>query len=522
MKYTVWLGVLGVWLNAGVWSTRGGMSHEGVPQLTTVNAGTLGARSAQNQVSPPDNTIHAVNVVFPNSIALQYDGNGNLTNDGSRSFVYDDENQLISVSLTNSAGILIRSDFSYDGLMRRRIRVEMSWSGSSWTTNQIVRYVYDGAVVVQERDGNNIPRVTYTRGLDLAGSLSGAGGIGGLLARTDNSSYAVQAGVAHAYYHADGMGNITCMVNSNQAVVAKYLYDGFGSQLAKSGQLADANAYRASSQEYFSTSGLVGYSRRFYDSNLQRWLNRDPLGEAGGLNLYNFVGNNSINILDPFGLDPSLGALFVQNVLHNGFSDYLRFGSRLGQDALNQALSLTKDNLMMMYDPLDFAIDKYHAVADAAVTAERLVDDPCERQRALKALGNHLLTPEGSADVTAAALSFIAAGFVDPEAAAETADEGIIYLRTSANGGEYVGQAESAARYAERQLEHAAKHPTESFTFQELERVPANSGRSLNVAEEDWIRAGGGPKSTGGRLENARHQMNDVDYRKAGGNIPYP
>jgi hypothetical protein len=59
MKYTVWLGVLGVWLSAGVWSTRGGMSHEGVPQLTTVNAGTLGARSAQNQVSPPDNTIHA-------------------------------------------------------------------------------------------------------------------------------------------------------------------------------------------------------------------------------------------------------------------------------------------------------------------------------------------------------------------------------------------------------------------------------------------------------------------------------
>jgi RHS repeat-associated protein len=166
--------------------------------------------------------------------------------------------------------------------------------------------VYDGAVVVQERDGNNIPRVTYTRGLDLAGSLSGAGGIGGLLARTDNSSYTVSPGMSHAYYQADGMGNVTCMVNSNQAVVAKYLYDGFGNQLAKSGQLADANTYRASSQEYFSTSGLVGYSRRFYDSNLQRWLNRDPIGEAGGINLYQFVGNSPINNVDPFGLTDTI------------------------------------------------------------------------------------------------------------------------------------------------------------------------------------------------------------------------
>jgi hypothetical protein len=101
-------------------------------------------------------------------------------------------------------------------------------------------------------------------------------------------------------------------------------------------------------------------------------------------------------------------------------------------------------------------------------------------------------------------------------------EEGIIYLRTSANGAEYVGQAKNAARYAERQLEHAADHPTESFTFQELERVPANSGRSLDVAEEDWIRAGGGPKKYGGGLENDRWQMNDKDYHRAGGTIPLP
>jgi hypothetical protein len=37
---------------------------------------------------------------------------------------------------------------------------------------------------------------------------------------------------------------------------------------------------------------------------LQRWLNRDPIGEAGGINLYGFVANNPVNFVDPHGLDP--------------------------------------------------------------------------------------------------------------------------------------------------------------------------------------------------------------------------
>jgi hypothetical protein len=96
---------------------------------------------------------------------------------------------------------------------------------------------------------------------------------------------------------------------------------------------------------------------------------------------------------------------------------------------------------------------------------------------------------------------------------------GIIYLRTDAEGGEYVGQAKSEERYDVRQAEHAAKNPEQDFEFEILERVPANSGRSLDVAEEDWIRAGGGPQSDGGPLQNERHQMDDLRYRQAGGTI---
>jgi len=70
----------------------------------------------------------------------------------------------------------------YDGKLRRRVRTEFVWTNSAWVTGQVVRYVYDDNVVVQERDQYNVPQLTYTRGSDLSGSFEGAGGIGGLLA----------------------------------------------------------------------------------------------------------------------------------------------------------------------------------------------------------------------------------------------------------------------------------------------------------------------------------------------------
>jgi RHS repeat-associated protein len=155
-------------------------------------------------------------------------------------------------------------------------------------------YVYDGPLVIQERDTNNNPQVTYTRGLDLSLSLRGAGGIGGLLARTDSNG--------PACYHSDGNGNITALIDADQYVAARYEYDPYGKLIGKWGRLADANRYRFSSKEYQPASGLYYYGYRFYEPNFGRWLNHDPLGEVGGVNLYGFNGNNPVNFVDPYGL----------------------------------------------------------------------------------------------------------------------------------------------------------------------------------------------------------------------------
>jgi RHS repeat-associated protein len=143
-----------------------------------------------------------------------------------------------------------------------------------------------------------IELVRQAQGSRAPVARQGAGGIGGLLARTDASG--------STYYHADAAGNITAMADASGNVVARYLYDPFGNLLGKWGALADANRYRFSSKEVHPNSGLYYYGFRFYEPNLQRWLNRDPIQERGGINLYGYVGNSPLNRIDPLGHGPEM------------------------------------------------------------------------------------------------------------------------------------------------------------------------------------------------------------------------
>jgi RHS repeat-associated protein len=100
------------------------------------------------------------------------------------------------------------------------------------------------------------------------------------------------------------------MLNSSQSKVAEYRYDPFGKTISKSGSLADANVYRFSSKEclvndteFSGVKELYYYGYRWYEPNLQRWPNRDPIAERGGLNLYGFAYNNAVNNVDRNGLD---------------------------------------------------------------------------------------------------------------------------------------------------------------------------------------------------------------------------
>jgi RHS repeat-associated protein len=82
--------------------------------------------------------------------------------------------------------------------------------------------------------------------------------------------------------------------------------------------------FQFSTKRYDAGTGLNYYGYRFYAPAIERWLNRDPIGEAGGINLYGFVLNDPVNWVDPEGRSVTavFGAIIIGNTILEGI-DYL-------------------------------------------------------------------------------------------------------------------------------------------------------------------------------------------------------
>ena len=61
-------------------------------------------------------------------------------------------------------------------------------------------------------------------------------------------------------------------------------------------------SHRFSTKYADDETGLYYYGYRFHSPELGRWVNRDPIEEQGGANVYGFVGNDGVNRIDMFGL----------------------------------------------------------------------------------------------------------------------------------------------------------------------------------------------------------------------------
>ncbi len=145
-------------------------------------------------------------------------------------------------------------------------------------------------------DGSNNVKEIYTHGPDLSGSLGGAGGIGGILAHTAGA-----AGPDTHYLHPDAMGNVVMTTDASGQTSSTVHYGPFGRILARSGEFQ--SRYLFSSKEWEAAAGLSYYGYRFDNTTLGRWINRDPLEERGGKNLYGFEGNNPLLYRDALGLE---------------------------------------------------------------------------------------------------------------------------------------------------------------------------------------------------------------------------
>lgn len=200
-----------------------------------------------------------------------YDASGSPTTLGNSTYSWDGADRLVSVSnSTNNT----TSTFTYDGL-GRLVRIIDSSGGAVVADHS---YTWCGTARCLAHDntqsGSPISTQYFRQGVITAGTPY--------------------------YYVADRLGSIAQLVSASGAVAAQYTYDPYGNRTIVSGAVVADIGYAG----YFShaASGLAFAMYRAYDPAHGRWLNRDPLGEAGGLNLYAYVEGNPVSRIDPLGL----------------------------------------------------------------------------------------------------------------------------------------------------------------------------------------------------------------------------
>ena len=102
------------------------------------------------------------------------------------------------------------------------------------------------------------------------------------------------------YYTHDLTKNVWNITNADGYSGDSFHYDAFGTLLQDHG--ADRLHFLFSNEYYDTETGLYYYLFRYYNPFDGRWLSKDPIGEAGGWNLYAFCGNNPVNTWDRYGL----------------------------------------------------------------------------------------------------------------------------------------------------------------------------------------------------------------------------
>ena len=235
---------------------------------------------------------------------LAYDGSGNRTSQiisgsagsginpapaasGTTTYQWDAQDRLASVTLPD--GTQHAYDYDY---RTRRIGTHKFVSAVQQAMTAIV---FAGGLSVAEFDTTTdslpaAPSVEYTRGPDMGG------GVGGMLYSLRSGSSTTVPVVKYSL--SNGRGDIVAQADSSAALTWTASYEAYGRRTAETGINQDKQRGNSKDED---PTGLLNEGFRYRDLDTGVWLNRDPIGESGGINLYGMVGNDPVNRYDVLG-----------------------------------------------------------------------------------------------------------------------------------------------------------------------------------------------------------------------------
>ena len=256
--------------------------YDAISQLISFKRGTAVNNSYQfdllgNRVKVLENGI-ATNHVSNNvnaytsitgglSFTPQYDDNGNMLNDDKHTYTYDWNNKQVGV---DDGAVTVK----YDALGRR-------------IAKNATTYYYIGNQMVEEYTDGQFSAYLYGNNIDEA--------------------LQIKRGLSVYYYHTNHLGSTMALSDADGVIVERVDYDAYGQPTFFDAdgnilnQSSVANSILFAGREYDAESVTYYYRARTMHPDVGRFIQYDPLRYVDGMNMYSYVNNMSILMVDPDG-----------------------------------------------------------------------------------------------------------------------------------------------------------------------------------------------------------------------------